>query len=165
MKFEKSQKEGDEAQDLFIEVAQARGYKVDKAPDYIDMYDHIDLFLEKNGAKATVDVKNWKRTGGRHGPIQDENVYIEFKNVGGYRGWIYGEADLIAFRRKAGFMLVDRVKLLKYCTSVIDPTSYASSPTLYKMYRRHDRPKEAVSLITYDEIPKEIYYMWSENDD
>lgn len=159
-KFQKSQKEGDEAYDLFVKMAEKRGFTTMKAPDYVDMYDHIDVYLINEVTKASVDVKNWKRKNRHDENFQDEDVFIEFRNVGGYKGWIYGKADLIAFRRKQGFMLVVREKLLKYCESVVDPQTYVDRPTLYKMYRRSDRPYEAVSLIKFSEIPKEYYITW-----
>ena len=73
---------------------------------------HIDFWIEGNKTPRTaVDVKSRKKVKRADDKFNDEVVWIEFANVQGKRGWLYGDSDIIAFERPEDFLLVNR-KLL-----------------------------------------------------
>ena len=70
------------------------------------MHSHIDYWLAMNpdGKKWGVDVK---------GNNLPDEIWVEFKNVRGNDGWLYGGATIIAFDmpEEGGFSIVDREEL------------------------------------------------------
>jgi len=103
--------QGHNAEQLFFDVFTKRGYKVTKSSVDSDIHDHIDYTVWKQGKTFTVDVKSEK----------DENkVYIEFKNVLGNDGWLYGKQDYIAFVFKKEIILVKRSKLQEMMEESMD---------------------------------------------
>lgn len=69
-------------------------------------------------------------------------IYIEFKSVGGNKGWIYGEADYIAFEIPEGFLIFERKKLLNYISCLFNYMPYSNCSgeigTLYTRKNRND---------------------------
>lgn len=103
--------QGHNAEQLFVDQFKKRGYKVIKSSIGSDIHDHIDFTVSKKGKSFTVDVKSEK----------DENkVYIEFKNVRGNDGWLYGKQDYIAFVFKKEIILVKRSKLQEMMEESMD---------------------------------------------
>ena len=74
------------------------------------MHEHIDYWLAMNpdGRKWGVDVK---------GNNLPDEIWVEFKNVRGNPGWLYGGAAIIAFDmpEEGGFSIVDRQELAFFC--------------------------------------------------
>ncbi len=66
-----------------------------------------------------VDVKQMKKRN-RIDDVEDPTIhFIEFQNVRGDKGWIYGKADYIAFEQPDYFIMVNRKKLGKYYCDVM----------------------------------------------
>ena len=100
-----------------------------------DRHMHIDYWHDDQG----VDVK---------GNNLPDEIWVEFKNVNGDHGWLFGEAVSIAFDMPelAAFVVVDRVELKDYCKENVDFTVLVSKSEAYKKcYQRKDRE----DLITY----------------
>jgi hypothetical protein len=55
-----------------------------------DMFEHIDIFLTKEDKKYSFDIKAMKKINRYDSSPQDKMIYIEFKNVRGNEGWLYG---------------------------------------------------------------------------
>ena len=47
-------------------------------------------------------------------------IFIEIKSVGGNKGWIYGDADYIAFQKPDGFLIFPRKNLQKFTDSNLE---------------------------------------------
>lgn len=108
---------------------------VRKASRDEDIHMHIDFWHDDQG----VDVK---------GNNMPDEIWVEFKNVNGDHGWLFGEATSIAFDMPelAGFVVVDREELKDYCKEHVDFTEIVSKRDAYKRcYSRKDRE----DLITY----------------
>ncbi len=89
-------------------------------------FDHIDF---RCNLSMDVDVKSIK---------DPATLWIEFKNVGGYDGWLYGSATHFAFERKDSFQIVTKKDLIDLVDKLVDFDTMVSSPKdcMYKMYSR-----------------------------
>ena len=77
---------------------------------------HFDLIMDGD---VKVDVKQIKKRN-RTDDVEDPTIhFIEFQNVNGDKGWIYGKADYIAFEQPNYFIMVDRKKLKKYYCNIM----------------------------------------------
>lgn len=133
---------GWEGETLFVDACQKRGLAWKQATQQENMYEHIDFHISKDGLSFTVDVKGAK-----------EQVVLEFKNVRGNKGWIYGKAQYIAFLSpsKDSFLLVPRLALLKYAeTFKTAPKGYKE---LYKLYTREGR-QDLMTFVKWEDIEK-----------
>ena len=100
-----------------------------------DIHMHIDYWHDDQG----VDVK---------GNNLPDEIWVEFKNVQGKHGWLFGEAVSIAFDMPelAAFVVVDREELKEYCKEHVDFSVTVPKNQAYKKcYTRKDRE----DLITY----------------
>ena len=93
--------------DLFCKEA---GWQKVIASLHEDMMHHTDYHVKINGRVRRVELKGRKEF--VKGCFNRERFLIEFKNVNGDDGWIYGKADLIAFLTDGGFIIVERYPLM-----------------------------------------------------
>lgn len=118
----------------FTRCAKHLGFGVLKSTDQDDMYLHIDYWLSKDGeGRWGVDVK---------GNNLPDEIWCEFKNVRGEKGWMYGGASIIAFDmpEEGGFSVVDRKELKNYCEDHVEDVVVSHKKNAYKKkYTRHDR--------------------------
>ena len=145
---------GEIAEDLFVKTAESKGYEARKSSAKEDVWSHIDYYItNKQGNVKSFDVKSRKRTSRRDSDFNDEWVWVEFKNVRGYRGWLKGKADFIAFETKDTFLSVRRKELLELCEELVNLEDKVanSSQAKYKAYTRYGR-KDVLSLIKLEDI-------------
>ena len=119
---------------------------------------HIDFWIEGSQTPRTaVDVKSRKKVKRADDKFNDEVVWIEFANVQGKRGWLYGDSDLIAFERPNDFLLVNRKLLARLCEKLCDLSKLNVDPRmpLYTGYQRRGR-KDLLSLIKMADITNQI---------
>ena len=84
------------AEDNFKKEAIKRGYKIKKSDSQSDMYKHIDFYMSsEDGPPFSVDVKGRKKAARKSNSYDDVYTWVEFNNVRGNKGWLYGEADYI----------------------------------------------------------------------
>lgn len=129
-------------QGRFIEKRYMRARpKAVKATKEQDLFDHIDFFDEE----GSVDVK---------GNNLPEEIWLEFKNVQGKAGWMYGKADWISFDlpEMNGFVTVLRENLLEYALRVTDMSELVQKRQAYKkLYRRKDR-EDLITIVTINDL-------------
>lgn len=144
---------GLKTESLFEEVAKKENFIVRKSSLSEDRHKHIDFFLEQDHFKYSVDVKARKKTTRGDVKVNDEWTWIEFKNVLGRKGWLYGEADYIAFERADDFLMVNRENLVKFCEDKVDLKTMVSKPYLaeYKVYQRQGR-KDLITRVRMDDL-------------
>ena len=98
---------GGKAEHRFAACMEEMGRTITWATDDENRLDKWDLAVD-NGVNAPMrfDVKTVK-LGGPSG-----SLLLELKGVSGYAGWLYGEADFIAFERdRGGFVVFKRSDL------------------------------------------------------
>lgn len=138
---------GTESARNFVNLCRSYGVEPKAAPDAADMHDHWDYLV----ADCKVEVKGRKRLRRGDTSVNDDVIYVEFSNVRGDTGWLYGKADFIAFERPDGFLWVRRSALVTLAETLVSK-QWANRPTLYKSYRRNDRPAERVGLIKVTDL-------------
>ena len=135
---------------------------VKRASSREDMYLHFDLVAYlKDGSTRRIDVKGLKSMG--HGRKKTGDYHwIELKNVNGAKGWLYGEADIIAFQvSEDDFILVDRLKLVEYVSNLLDtmedkkvyrtdPLDFAERYAYKRIFTRHN-PELPAQMQRYDQ--------------
>lgn len=102
-----------------------------------EQFKHIDFHTYF----GTIDVKAKKRLN-RAQSIQEEKLWLEFKNVQGKHGWMTApELDIIAFERDKCFVLVKRLDLLELADNLCDLSHHVDAPVkaLYRAYSRKGR--------------------------
>ena len=117
-------------------------------------FDHIDF---RCNVSMDVDVKSIK---------DPESLWIEFKNIAGNAGWLYGRATHFAFERKEGFLIVSKWDLIQLVDSLVDKDTHVNSPKacMYKMYSRKKYGRDdLLSKIHPDDLYKIPYILVSKN--
>lgn len=127
--LEYSRQVGNEGESLFLQACSDRGLSFQKATQEQDMYQHIDCFVSDGAVSIAVDIKGAKKS-----------VCLEFKNVRGNSGWLYGHASQIAFLSpdKTHFLLVPRIQLLKYAEKFLS-AERRNTKEKYYLYTRNGR--------------------------
>ena len=147
--YKKSIQRNLETEEMFSNLAEMRGFKVEVATG-VEQIDHIDFHLTSNEEDgrmtAMVDVKGNK-------DCHKDWIWIEFKNVQGKDGWIYGISDFIAFEEKNFFLLCYRKELCDWCLEKVDLD--VSSPTAeeaeYIGFSRKGK-QDLISKVLVDDI-------------
>jgi hypothetical protein len=147
-----NQLSGEKAEDLFEKIALTKKLKVQKATTKQQL-SHIDFILTNNkNQNFFFDVKARKKISRTSDSYSDDLVWIEFKNVAGNQGWLYGASDYIVFERENDFVIVPRGNLVSLCERLVsNVTVDKSKDCLYKKYSRKDR-KDELSLIKMKDI-------------
>lgn len=116
-----------------------------------DKFKHIDIIT----SEYTVDVKGIKKVNRWDEHPNPDIHWIEFVNVRGKRGWLFGEADYIAFEQPDHFVVVDRKKLASYCKEIMKGKKEAYSANcekqLHTYYFRPNR-NDIIILLHISEI-------------
>ena len=145
---------GDEVEEDFKAYFQSKGYEVFESTKNQNMRGHLDFFVKKNGKTVKVEVKGKKRIN-KGDELSDEVTWIEFVGVTGYCGWLYGDADYLAFKREDGYSLVDRKILIEEVTQKVFMNRCKWGKGLYEL---HDRSaygkKDLMTLIPLKLIDK-----------
>lgn len=151
---------GENAEVSFVKSARKAEMKITKASKQ-DEFKHIDFFIEtNNNLKFSVEVKSRKKIKRNDEKVNDDLLWIEFKNVRGMRGWLYGSADMVAFEREFDFVLVNRKLLARLCEKLCDLTKFNidSRTPLYTAYQRRDR-QDLLSMIKMSDILENIKFL------
>ena len=142
-----SNKVGSDTENMFVKACEAFGYICKKSDDNTDMYSHIDFFITRtDGSLTSVDVK-----GGNH----PNTIWVEFKNVSGSDGWLYGQAEFIAFDMPEleGFVMVKRKELVDNCEKIVEKVFVTKQEATRKLYQRDGR-KDVISRIHLTDLLK-----------
>jgi hypothetical protein len=76
----------------------------------------------------------------------DRLHWIELRNVNGKNGWLYGEADVIAFETRAYWIVVKRRTLMPFIEGMTENSEQSLKPTVYKLYQRNGR-KDLMTVV------------------
>ena len=92
-------KNGKKAEDTFLAIVRGKNYIHDaREATLAEQKQHIDhVFKRSDGREIRVDTKAMKKVSRNDNKFRTDLVWVEFKNVRGDIGWLYGDAELIAF--------------------------------------------------------------------
>jgi hypothetical protein len=96
------------------------------------------------------DVKAMKKFRRSDDHPTDRIHYIELKNVNGKKGWLYGQADYIAFETRSYWVIVSRQKLQEMIEGI--KMEFSLEPQVYKLYTRKTRSDVMTIVPTIDLI-------------
>lgn len=145
----------------FVRAARSKGLTVTKSSHTEDRHHHIDYWLAMSpeGKKHGVDVK---------GNNLPDEIWVEFKNVRGNQGWLYGGATIIAFDmpEEGGFSIVDRQELALFCEKHVSDEQVRNKKDAYlKRYTRKDREDVITRLNLRDIKTLQSYRVWEYDTD
>jgi RNase P/RNase MRP subunit p29 len=152
---------GQKAEDRFASFAQKKGWAITEASKEGNIEDHYDYEISKDDRHYRVDVKSKKRVSRKTGKVQEELIWIEFRTVRDTKGWLFGNADLIAFEQQNGFKIVERKALVRVINKLVKIHVKVSKPedALYKVYTRKRRPDE-IALIKVSDLDSILWDEW-----
>ena len=142
-------KEGLKAEDIFIKLAEKKYKFVKKSTLYQDRHQHFDVMVKFNNHPLAnmerIEIKSLKAFS-KGTSKRSDWIFVEFKNVNGHAGWLYGHADKMAFEMPDHFLLVDRKDLVKLSESKVNRKIFVKKPqdAKYRVYRRKDRRRDLV---------------------
>ena len=141
------------AEELFDQIAISKHLEIKNARRRENMQKHIDKYVTDDVGTWSVDIKARKKTRRSDDNAQDDWIWIEFQNVRGNTGWLYGEADYIAFETQDDFVIVKKDSLIEYVENVVDMGKSVkhSSQARYKTYRRAGR-NDLLTMVELSEI-------------
>ena len=156
-----SWKRGQNVETEFGALLKKRAVKA-RASDLQEQFSHVDYFTDY----GKIDVKARKRVARKDSDVQDNLVWLEFKNVQGRFGWLYGEADWIAFERVDDFVMVKRHELALMGEKLCDLGDRVATgkEALYKGYQRRGR-KDLLSIVKMEDILTLNPHVWDKEVD
>lgn len=159
--FFKSVQNGKRAEDEFEKILISRNIPYKHANAYQDMREHWDYQVTKNNHDYTFNVKGQRGLNREGANIDYSVIWVEFKNVGGNEGWLYGKADYFSFEYFNKFINVKRVDVLELSEKKVDFNNPATDKTdaLYRPYGRKGR-KDLISLIKIEDIFSLNHTIW-----
>ena len=119
-----------------------------------EQYQHIDWHT----CIGTVDVKAMKRVS-RNGSLQNELVWVEFRNTAGLNGWLFGDQKWVALEIPEGFIFVITKDLLELANKLCDTDTFVHSAkgALYKAYQRRGQG-DVISMIKMDDVKTLLHF-------
>lgn len=158
---DQSWKRGQGVEAMFAKLLNKRTTDV-RAADLKEQFSHVDYFSDF----GKIDVKARKRVARSDDNTQDDLVWLEFKNVQGKFGWLYGKADWIAFEREDDFVMVKRHDLALMGEKLCDLGDRVSvgRDALYKGYQRRGR-KDLLSIVKMSDVLKLDHQLWTKDVD
>jgi hypothetical protein len=103
------------------------------------MREDIDRHFDLSYAGTKIDVKGLRKIYRQDANPDQEFHWIEFKNVGGKKGWLYGDADIFAFELNISFLCVRKSKLQELIHNKCAEKLTMISREPYTLYRRAGR--------------------------
>jgi hypothetical protein len=156
---------GRNAESSFAQSATKHGWTIEPATKESNINEHFDYIMSKEGKSFRVEVKSRKRRGRGDLDVQDEYVWVEIHGVRkDDQGWLYGNADLIAFEMTASFRLVRRADLAALIGKLVDFNAMVDAPkdALYKLYSRAGR-HDLLTMIRSSDLKKITSLEWKKS--
>lgn len=147
---------GLEDENFVMEAVQhTLGGECEKSTRYEDMFQHIDFWWDspKKG-RIGVDVKGVKKKNRKDKEVDDSIHWVEIQNVKGNKGWIYGDAEYIAFRTLTQIIFVKTKVLQKWSEEKVlnKQLVYNNPKSCYIPYQRWQRQDIVYKIPTEDLI-------------
>lgn len=136
--FHKDFHEGTQAEILFMKDLKLNlDIESRPATKEQNMYEHWDVIDENN---VKYDVK-------KHKGLYN---YIELTNQFGNKGWLYGQADVFAFRVYSMWVLVDKEVLQHWVEKNITNKTPIREKKLYRCYQKRNWKDSCAIVKSYD---------------
>lgn len=145
----KCSQNGERAENLFRTIINNIGGTATPS-SLAEQFKGIDYHVDLSGR---VDVKSRGRTRRGDASPDAKRVWLELKNVQGRKGWVYNEADYIAFEREHRYLVVKRLSLCELIDNLVDMDDIVLSPAecMYNLYSRVGR-KDLLTKVHVDDL-------------
>lgn len=142
----------------FEHAARVMGYCVESSSKNENMYEHWDYMIQKDGGVGyLIDVKCYRPNQCNFRP--NDTIWVEFANVHGKTGWLYGKADFIAYEDITKFHLISRPHLAYIAeTKIKNDFVDHKNDALYHRYSRKGRKDVIGKLLWHDVCMGEIIF-------
>lgn len=146
-------------ENFFNKCVKYKNIRIRCATKYEEIFYHYDYVIEviNNNIPSyfRVEVKAMKSK--KRGQKQDPSIiFLEYKNISGGDGWIYGEADYIAFEQQLYFLLIPREKLQEFADiKKINMKKSEKSGEINTLYSRKNR-SDLVGCFSLNDIINQI---------
>lgn len=136
----------------FVDILHERGFSFKEIRGKKQWTMHIDFVFWKGNREWSVDVKALKKVSRKDKELNPTIIWVEFKNVRGNNGWLYGQADYIAFEFSDHFIVVETKLLADLSEKLVDKKKRVSKAkdALYSVYTRRGRQDEISMIQTED---------------
>lgn len=114
-----------------------------------DIFEHIDVCV----GEMKIDIKGLKRVNIKDAEVNPDIHWIEFQNVIGKKGWIYGGASHIAFELIDTYLLIEREVIYEFCKEKIVDRKVKSTKGVYTLYNRKGT-LDIISLVLTEDLLK-----------
>lgn len=116
---------------------------IEQASREDDIYRHIDIWINS----YSFDVKAGKKVN-RSDIAPNYNIHwIELKNVNGKKGWLFGDANYIAFELEKFWCICPRKSLISSLRNKINFSNFTTNRNdMFKVYRRKDRSDAIIKV-------------------
>jgi hypothetical protein len=126
-------------------ITELRGAMYAKHP-----LDHLKVINVLSGDDYKIDVKAIPK-----GQQSHSWRWVEFRNVRGDRGWMYGDSDFIAFEYGEYWIIVPTRSLQLLCETKLDPSpidgrAWSANPQPYRLHQREDRQDQVMMVPVVD---------------
>jgi len=136
----------------FLQSCRNKNFTVQQSSKLEDIHEHWDFKVNN----STVDVKALKRINRSDSMFSTDYTWVELQNVRGNTGWLFGDADYIAFEQLNHFLIVKRIDLIDFCKkNVKDQFVDRASQAIYKKYQRKNR-QDIISLISLKDLVSDV---------
>lgn len=136
----------------FLRSCKNKNFTITHSSKHEDIYEHWDFKVNS----STVDVKALKRINRSDSMFSTDYTWVELQNVRGNTGWLFGDADYIAFEQLNHFLIVKRSDLIGFCEkNVKDQFVDSASQAIYKKYQRKNR-QDIISLISLKDLVSDV---------
>lgn len=144
---------GNSGEFSFVDILHKRGFLMKEIKGKRQWTEHIDFLFWKDTKEFSVDVKALKKISRWDKEVNPDIIWVEFKNVRGNDGWLYGKATYIAFELVDEFIVVQTTDLAKLCEKLVDKKKRVSKAkdALYSLYTRKGQ-KDEISIIKLSDV-------------
>lgn len=144
--------------EVFKKISKAHNLTIQKTPDAVDIFDHIDYYMTHKGVTFGIDIKSSDRVLQESATfdINNEWIWIEIKNVNGKTGWLYGKADYIVYVFNEEMWFINKRKLVNLVEKKTEDVYVTDkNEAKYKLYQRLNR-KDLLTKANLGDILKEL---------
>ena len=144
---------GKSAEERFNELLEKHNYlDIRRSTNEEDRLLHIDYFATHPvlNKEISFDVKAHKKLNRHDKEGTNDFIWLELKNNYGYKGWLHGKANFIAFETGDSWLIVNRIKLINLVKLKCKDLKPQRTKEVYKVYRRYGQKDAVVLALTED---------------
>lgn len=180
-RIKKCAENGAHSEEQFVDILTTFHFKVFDATKEENIKDHIDKYFTtpetiywSSNQKFSVDIKGIKDFS-KCTELPKNMFYniLEYTNVNGKDGWLFGKADYVAFETETDFMLVERQKLINFAKDNISnfridldenfEKEHGRKPTIcdafHKLFRR-PKTHDIITVVSNEELKPLACYIF-----